>query len=69
MNQSESDRLRALVTWLDAGVPGHWAKRYGIAVLATGLTLAIAITLSRVAWRSRRDMAGADQRSLPACSP
>jgi signal transduction histidine kinase len=49
MNQSESDRLRALVTWLDAGVPGHWAKRYGIAVLATGLTLAIAITLSRIA--------------------
>jgi signal transduction histidine kinase len=37
------------MAWLDAGVPGHWAKRYGTAVLATGVALAIAITLSRVA--------------------
>jgi K+-sensing histidine kinase KdpD len=49
MKQATSDRLAAVVTWLDAGVPGHWAKRYGIAVLATAVTLAIAITLSRVA--------------------
>lgn len=44
--------VRTLVTWLDAGVPGHWAKRYGIAVLATGVTLAIGITLSGIASHS-----------------
>jgi signal transduction histidine kinase len=42
--------IGALVTWLDAtGVPGHWAKRYGIAVLTVVVALAIDLTLSRVA--------------------
>jgi signal transduction histidine kinase len=49
MGQPESNRLKALGTWLDAGVPGHWAKRYGTAVLATGVTLALAVALARVA--------------------
>ena len=49
MIQPRSNRLTALTEWLDAGVPGHWAKRYGTAVLATAVALAMSVALSRVA--------------------
>lgn len=49
MTQPESNRLTAFTAWLDAGVPGNWTKRYGTAVLATVVTLAIAVMISRLA--------------------
>lgn len=49
MTQHAWNRQMALMAWLDGGVPGHRAKRYGAAVLATGSALAAAAALSEVA--------------------
>jgi signal transduction histidine kinase len=47
--QPASNRLAAVSAWLDAGVAGHHARRYGAAVLATGFAWAVSVALSPVA--------------------
>jgi signal transduction histidine kinase len=49
MTQPASDRVAAVAAWLDAGVPEHRARRYGVAVLASGVALVLAVALFGVA--------------------
>jgi signal transduction histidine kinase len=49
MIQPASNRLAAVGAWLDAGVPGHPARRYGTAVLVTSIALVSGVMLFRVA--------------------
>jgi signal transduction histidine kinase len=49
MIQPASNRLTAVAAWLDAGMSGHRARRYGAALLATAAALAAARVLSNVA--------------------
>jgi signal transduction histidine kinase len=49
MTHTPSNRLTVVAAWLDAGVAGHRTRRYGVAVLATGFALVLAVALSEVA--------------------
>ena len=49
MMRPASNRVAAVAAWLDAGVPEHRARRYGVAVLATGVALVLAVALFGIA--------------------
>ncbi len=49
MTRPAAYRLAAVATWLDAGVSGHRASRYSVAVLITSAALVVAVGLSQVA--------------------